>query len=80
MWTDREAKILRYLETVEHGAWYSARQIADHSGVFAEFSNRSKAGAMTAELKRLHNFGYVEKETSGKPTLWRRSANGSESR
>ena len=71
--TELERKVLDYLATVEHGAWETARMIADHSGVFAGLSNRSKAGAMTALLKRLHQFGHVEKETTGTPTIWRQA-------
>lgn len=68
-----KARVLEYLATMQHGSWRTARQIADHSGVFADLSNRSKAGAMTAVLQRLHEFGHVEKETSGKPAIWRQA-------
>ena len=71
MFTEIERKVLDYLTTVEHGAWLKARQIADHSGVFLHLTNRSKAGAMTAVLKRLHEHGHVEMDHSEPPILWR---------
>ena len=71
--TEVERKVLDYLATVRNGAWETARMIADHSGAFSGLSNRSKAGAMTAVLKRLHSFGLVEKENSETPTIWRQA-------
>lgn len=72
MLTDIERKVLTWLQAeTANGGWYKARQIADYSGVFNGMSNRSKAGAMTAVLKRLHEGGYVEKDRQELPTIWR---------
>ncbi len=72
MLTELERKVLTWLQAeTANGGWYKARQIADYSGVFASMSNRSKAGAMTVVLKRLHEGGYVEKDLTELPTIWR---------
>lgn len=61
MLTEMESKVLTWLQAeTANGGWYAARHIADYSGVFNHLTNRSKAGAMTALLKKLHAGGYVE--------------------
>lgn len=72
MLTEIEQKVLAYLETVDHGAWETARMIADHAEVFRGMNNASKAGQMTAILKRLRAGGYVEWDRSEPPIIWRR--------
>ena len=70
--TDVERRLLLWMaEATASGGWFTARRIADYSGVFQGRSNRSKAGAVTATLKRLHAAGHVEKDRTELPTVWR---------
>ena len=69
--TNPERKVLAFLATVNSGAWYPARRIVDYADVFRGLSNRSKAGAATAMLKKLHAAGLVERESTEAPSLWR---------
>lgn len=72
MLTKQERMVLTWLAAeTANGGWYTARRIADYSGVFNSLTNRSKAGAMTALLKKLHAAGYVEKDQTELPTIWR---------
>lgn len=70
--TETERMVLSWMvaETA-NGGWFTARQIADYSGTFRLLSSRAKAGAMTAVLRRLHAGGYVEKDRTELPTIWR---------
>ena len=70
--TDVERRLLSWMAAeTANGGWFTARRIADYSGVFQGMSNRSKAGAVTAALKRLHAAGHVEKDRTELPTIWR---------
>lgn len=75
MLTEIDRKVLDYLVSETSGAWHTARQIADSAGVFSGFPNRSKVGAMTALLKKLHARGHVEVDRSEPPAIWRLKRN-----
>ena len=68
--TEIEIKALRGL-AIDANEWMTARMVADYAEVFRGMSNRSKAGAMGAVLKRLWKHGRVERSAHAGVSVYR---------
>lgn len=70
MLTEIEKKALRGL-ALDANEWMTARMVADYADAFRGMSNRSKAGAMGAVLKRLWKHGHVERGNHAGVSVYR---------